>query len=709
MNREQAKQEIKRNWEILIQKMTDKARDKVNGKDSYVCPLCGHGRNGDGMALNPQSKDGFGLKCFACGFGGDIIDLCQQAYSMEYNRALEVLAEQIGITVDAYTVEKRKDEIIQSPHQAPPGATRNDFNENTTQHKGQLKKALSGANTDVMQEDAPDYTEYYQQCRARLYDPACVSYLQARGISQSTAEAYWLGFDPQSDPAKTGYSTARVIIPTTPNHYVARAVNPIEPKYKAMNPKGSTPGIFNTRAIYADDVQELFVCEGAFDALSVLEVGGTAIALNSASNKRLLLDMLKEYPIKATLILCLDNDTQGAKATEELKQGLKRLNISFVTADICGRYKDPNEHLQHDREAFWEAVQRAIQTNAPKPDNTSFYIDNFMIDEMKNFRSNIKTGFPLLDQKGGGLYAGLYVIAAISSLGKTTFVHQIADQIAEAGHDVLYFSLEQSRLEMVTKSLSRILKQERLEKDVNSLKIRKGYWSDSIQRAIEIYKKRTADRMSIIEGNFGCNISFIGEYVRNYISKNNVRPVVIIDYLQILMPEEEQNGRRQSTKETVDLTVTELKRMTREYNIPVIAISSVNRANYTTSIEFESLKESGSVEFTADVIWGLQLSCIDNDPAFSKDRNTQERRQKIRQAKDSDPREIDLKCLKNRYGKAHFTCYFTYYPSSDVFEERQAPINLRANKKIEESELTEKKPIGKVVASGIIPVQNSIF
>ena len=52
--------------------------------------------------------------------------------------------------------------------------------------------------------------------------------------------------------------------------------------------------------------------------------------------------------------------------------------------------------------------------------------------DIERFKSDIKTGFRELDRLSGGLYPGVYCIGAISSLGKTTFTHQIADQIAAA-------------------------------------------------------------------------------------------------------------------------------------------------------------------------------------------------------------------------------------------------------------------------------------
>lgn len=63
------------------------------------------------------------------------------------------------------------------------------------------------------------------------------------------------------------------------------------------------------------------------------------------------------------------------------------------------------------------------------------------------------------------------------------------------------------------------------------------------------------DYINIVEGNFNCNISFIGDYVRQYIRKNGSRPVVFIDYLQILQPASDTK----STKEAVDYSLAEVK------------------------------------------------------------------------------------------------------------------------------------------------------
>lgn len=656
MDREQARQEIRSR--ISCKDYLTKSKSGL-----YCCPYCGSGtgKNGTG-ALTLYNTNTW--TCHACKKSGDVIDLYQQQTGADYNTALSLLADEIGITIDPYRPAAAAD-FAPAPKNNRTERPQSDFNgAGNIKPLDDAKSPQRGAETPT--EGNIDFTAYYQECRERLTDPAAAAYLQSRGISLETAAAYWIGYDPAADPAQSNHPCPRLIIPTSKAHYIGRRIDG-QKDFAKLNPKGSTPAIFNGKALYAQEVQEIFVTEGAFDALSILEAGYTAIALNSAANADALIKQLEQRRTAATLILCLDNDERGQKATATLNAGLQRLNIAHITANICAGYKDPNEALTGNKEAFIEAIEQAQRRTAAKPDNTQYYIDALMTGEIERFKDDKKTGFSNLDKEAGGLYAGLYVLAAISSLGKTSFALQLADQLAAGGHDVIFFSLEQSRLELVSKSLARRTAQKSLDNAVTSLSIRKGYLPQQVLQAAMEYKAAVADRISIIEGNFSCNVSFIGDYVRQYIQRNNTRPIIFIDYLQILQPAEDT--RRQSTKETIDSTVTELKRLSRELDLTVIVISSVNRANYLTPIDFESLKESGSIEFSCDVLWGLQLQCL-NSAEFEKAANKiKEQREIVKKAKAATPRKIELSCLKNRYGIANYSCYFNYYPANDLFTE----------------------------------------
>lgn len=296
------------------------------------------------------------------------------------------------------------------------------------------------------------------------------------------------------------------------------------------------------------------------------------------------------------------------------------------------------------------------------------------------------TGYTNLD-KQQPFYPGLYCLGAISSLGKTTFSHQMADQIAAAGNSVLYFSLEQSRFEMFSKSLARgflISKREREKRGFtpkelenlsesyplpSSIDIRRGLttdYPDKMAAQIDAYTKAVGDRLCIIDGSFSLTVEDICDLTVAYKKQYGVSPVVIVDYLQIIAPST-INGRIPDTKTNIDHIVHTMKVMQRDLNLSVLLISSLNRQNYMTPIDFESFKESGGIEYTADVVWGLQLAVM-NDEIFSKETKIKEKREMIREAKAKPIRSIDLVCLKNRYGVSSYTTQFKYYAASDYFE-----------------------------------------
>ena len=219
---------------------------------------------------------------------------------------------------------------------------------------------------------------------------------------------------------------------------------------------------------------------------------------------------------------------------------------------------------------------------------------------------------------------------------------------------------------MVTKSLSRITARNNREKAVSAIKIRGGKLTPEVIAAAEEYNK-IADRISVIECNFDTNIYSIIEYTKAYMEAFKVKPVVIVDYLQIIPPTDP----RQSDKEKVDSILRGLKKLQSENDLVVFVISSLNRANYLQPIDFESFKESGGIEYTSDVVWGLQLQIL-NDDIFNGEKKIKEKREKVRQAKKAIPREIELVCLKNRYGVSSYSCGFKYDPRFDLFE----PDNL---------------------------------
>ena len=282
------------------------------------------------------------------------------------------------------------------------------------------------------------------------------------------------------------------------------------------------------------------------------------------------------------------------------------------------------------------------------------------------------TGFRNLD-KIQPFYPGLYFIGAESSLGKTTF----ALQLAERGASVMYFSLEQSRFELFSKSIVRGFYQ-RYRADClasgkassyptpTAIGIRTGNscaTPETLAEQVNAYRSKVDYRMMIIDGDFAVTVEDIAECIEIMV-KVGIRPVVFVDYLQIISPTL-VNDRQPDTKTAIDHIVHALKTIQVKYDLTMVVVSSLNRTNYNTSISFEAFKETGAIEYTADVVWGLQLSVLRN-PDYRKEKDP-EKKDMREKAYAASPRSVDLLCLKNRFGVKNFLVDFDYYPAHDVF------------------------------------------
>lgn len=181
--------------------------------------------------------------------------------------------------------------------------------------------------------------------------------------------------------------------------------------------------------------------------------------------------------------------------------------------------------------------------------------------------------------------------------------------------------------------------------------------------ALEEYSNEIAMNEIIEEGNFKINVDTIKDFVKDYVATTNERPTIIIDYLQILTP----SDTKLTDKQQIDYNITTLKKISRDYKIPVIVVSSFNRVNYTQTASYEAFKESGGIEYTADVLLAMQLKIL-----TQKDIVTNE---DIRQAKKQIPREVQLVCLKNRNGRSSFSINFDFNPVFNCFKEQ--PENMQ--------------------------------
>lgn len=514
-----------------------------------------------------------------------------------------------------------------------------------------------------------------------IEDERAISYLSARGISKATAKAYGLDFSPRY-AVGNGRTWEALIIPTGDGSYTVRNTDATDKdRYRNKGPAR----LFNAQALYRS--KTVHVVEGEIDALSVIEAGGAAIGLGSTSNAARLIEELERGARIApngfecdTLILSLDNDEAGLRTAQKLREGISRLRDEYGlslrarTVDISEPYNDPNEAWVNDPEGFREALGRTTSRAAAEEyAATSAYAKLPAFYEGVSESANtpaIPTGYRDLDAElDGGLYEGLYIVAAITSLGKTAFVHQMADSIARAGNDVLYISLEMAETELIARSLSRLTfttatgrgdgaAYAKSVRGITDGKRYAGYCDKEKGLILDAYNAYStfASRVYIREGLGDITPEDVRHMVERHRDMTENVPVVFVDYMQILAPSDV----RATDKQNMDKAALEMKRLSRDMKTPVVAISSLNRDNYKEAINLAALKESGALEYSSDVVIGLQLKDAGTKDAKSSQEWVDERMSE-------DPRKIEARILKNRNGRRGGRLNFDYYPVFNLF------------------------------------------
>lgn len=512
------------------------------------------------------------------------------------------------------------------------------------------------------------------------------AYCKARGFTDATIDRFNIGYNPSFKLA--GTDEPRAIIPYPgEEYYTARrlsAAGDTDGKKYLYPPKVIAGGkrAFNVPAL-TGGAEIVYITEGQLDAISIEQAGGAAVGCNEPKQ---MLDALEKAGDKVTakyFIIVPDRDENGAGADKAWKMWnwLNDAKLAVFTQELPDGVHDANDGLKQPGllQSWIASTPKIIEAEKAKAQEAQRQEFNeqtgagrlaAFADEIRNSinKQATPTGFNQLDRKlEGGLWPGLYIIGAISSLGKTTFGLQIVDQIArETGRGCLVFSLEMAAFELMAKSISRITdslaSQEREKKTMRGITAGGRYLNYSetekalIKAAFDEYGT-FAGNIVIIEGQGDIGVEQIRATVHKYTAAHAGKaPIILVDYLQILAPADP----RATDKQNADRAVTELKRISRDYKTPVIAISSFNRDNYSTVANMAAFKESGAIEYSSDVLLALQLEGVG---VKGSDFN-------VDTAKQAIPRKVELCILKNRNGQTGAKIPFEYDARFNAFREQ---------------------------------------
>ena len=310
------------------------------------------------------------------------------------------------------------------------------------------------------------------------------------------------------------------------------------------------------------------------------------------------------------------NPPHYAKIIQD-KSSLRRLiaNSNEIIRQCYENSKDIDSVIEYSERTIFEISE---QKNRQAFHPISKIIE-LNIDALEERQGNhalvtgVPTGFSRIDQLTAGFQnSDLIIIAARPAMGKTAFALNLARNAAiEGNFPVAIFSLEMSKEQLSMRMLC-------AEARVDSSKIRSGFLSGDDWNKLTNAAGVLTDALIYIDDSPDISATTIRTKSRRLKMDKNLG-LIIIDYLQLM--------RGSSHTERRDLEISEISRslkiLAKELNIPVIALSQLNRKLEERSDkrpQLSDLRESGALEQDADVV-----SFIYRDEIYNKDENNPNR------------------------------------------------------------------------------------
>ena len=223
--------------------------------------------------------------------------------------------------------------------------------------------------------------------------------------------------------------------------------------------------------------------------------------------------------------------------------------------------------------------------------------------------SGLSSGFHQLDKiTSGWQNSDLIIIAARPAMGKTAFVLSMAKNMAVNNKvPVALFSLEMSNVQLVNRLIVNVC-------EISGEKIKSGQLAPYEWGQLDYKIKELYDAPLYVDDTPSLSVFELRTKARRLVREHDVK-VIIIDYLQLMNASGMSYGSRQEEVSTISRS---LKGLAKELNIPIIALSQLNRGVENREgidgkrPQLSDLRESGAIEQDADMV------CFIHRPEYYK-------------------------------------------------------------------------------------------
>lgn len=215
------------------------------------------------------------------------------------------------------------------------------------------------------------------------------------------------------------------------------------------------------------------------------------------------------------------------------------------------------------------------------------------LEAMGSEVTGLSTGFRDLDRKLTGLHpANLVIIAARPAMGKSALTANIAMNVAMTGGSVAMFSLEMAKEEVAQRMLCSLAR-------IDSMKLRTGKIGDAAWPRLTDAAGRLYDAPIFVDDSPVVTVTDIRAKCRR-LKRQHGLALIVVDYMQLM-----QGSNRENRQQEIAEISRSLKNLARELEVPIIAVSQLNRnleSREDKRPRLGDLRESGSLEQDADVV-----------------------------------------------------------------------------------------------------------
>jgi replicative DNA helicase len=345
------------------------------------------------------------------------------------------------------------------------------------------------------------------------------------------------------------------------------------------------------------EMQQLLDAGHPIDLITLSESLEQKGKLESVGRFSYLAELSKNTPSTANIIAYADIVRERAIVREMILVANKIANAGY---DTQGRKSE--ELLDYAESSVFKIAEKRFKKDSG-PKNIEQILDETVTSIEKLFLSpndgvtGVNTGYQDLNKKTSGLQPSeLIIIAARPSMGKTTFAMNLCENAAMLyDKPVLIFSLEMPGEQIMMRMLSSLSR-------VNQARIRTGQLNDEdwsrMSGTINVLLKK---KNIYIDDSSALTPSEVRSRARRIYRENNGLTLIMVDYLQLMRVPSLSDNR---TLEIAEISRT-LKALAKELQVPVIALSQLNRSLEQRSDKRpvnSDLRESGSLEQDADLI-----------------------------------------------------------------------------------------------------------